>query len=169
MTTISRTSGRLHSEFIRLLFLQSYRETDLFLFTSGFSAMTGIWAPMDMAKKVCQRLANQASSLRWGLICPSQLIGLKKRIHLGVSPSWDSRPVISVRSTESSTVATMRYCERRLNCSARREPENISLRSRKGFQWLRICWVILCCEGMATTSALEAELSSRTKEASKRR
>jgi hypothetical protein len=31
---------------------------------SGFSAMTGIWAPMVMAKKVCQRLADQASSLR---------------------------------------------------------------------------------------------------------
>ena len=103
MTAISSTSGRLHCEFIRLLFLQSYRETDLFFFTvsefrlrkqivesstaaarlflpssnvglemfsqtNGFSAMTGIthwiWAPMVMAKKVCQRLANQASSLR---------------------------------------------------------------------------------------------------------
>ena len=91
---------------------------------SGFSVMTGIWAPMVMIKKVCQRLGDQTSSLRWVLICPSQLIGLKKRILLGTSSSWDSRPVISVRSTKSSTVVTMWCCERKRNCSARLEPEN---------------------------------------------
>ena len=32
---ISSTSGRLHSEFIRLLFLQTHRETDRFFATSG--------------------------------------------------------------------------------------------------------------------------------------
>ena len=42
--------------------------------------------------------------------------------------------------------APKRCCERRLNCSARREPANISLRSWKVFQWLSICWVTLCCE-----------------------
>jgi hypothetical protein len=31
MPTIASTSDRLHSEFIRLLFLQAHRETDLFL------------------------------------------------------------------------------------------------------------------------------------------
>ncbi len=31
------------------------------------------------------------------------------------------------------------------------------------------CWVTLCGEGMTTTSGLEAELSSRTRETSKRR
>jgi hypothetical protein len=48
---------------------------------------------------------------------------------------------------------------------------NMSLRSWKGYQWLSICWVTLCWEGMAVASesALEAELSSRTKEASMRR
>ncbi len=50
-------------------------------------------------------------------------------------------------------------CERSLNCSARREPGNISLRSWKGCQWLSCCWVTLCCEGMTAVSALEAELS----------
>jgi hypothetical protein len=49
-----------------------------------------------------------------------------------------SRMVISVRRTESSTVATMCCWECRLSCSARREPANISLRSRKGCQWLSI-------------------------------
>jgi hypothetical protein len=33
--SISSTSGRLHSELIRLLFLQVHRETDLFFTTSG--------------------------------------------------------------------------------------------------------------------------------------
>ncbi len=111
--------------------------------------MTGIWVPMVMTKKVCQRLADHASSLRWVLIRPNQLIGLKKRIHLGASSSWDSRPVIYVRSTESSTVDTLCCCEHRFNCSARRESGNISLRSRKDFQWLSICWMTLCCEGMS--------------------
>ena len=35
MTTIASTSGRLHSEFVRLLFLQTHRETDRFFATSG--------------------------------------------------------------------------------------------------------------------------------------
>ena len=35
MTAIASTSGRLHSEFVRLLFLQTHRETDLFFATSG--------------------------------------------------------------------------------------------------------------------------------------
>ena len=35
MTTIPSTSGRLHSEFVRLLFLQTHRETDHFFSSSG--------------------------------------------------------------------------------------------------------------------------------------
>jgi hypothetical protein len=35
MPTITSTSGRLHSEFIRLLFLQAHRETDRFFAASG--------------------------------------------------------------------------------------------------------------------------------------
>ncbi len=35
MTTIVSTSGRLHSEFVRLLFLQTHRETDRFFAASG--------------------------------------------------------------------------------------------------------------------------------------
>ncbi len=98
--------------------------------------------------KECLSKTSRVSSLRWDLICPNQLMVLKKRILLGVSSSWDSRPAISVRGTESSTVDTMRCCERRVNCSARREPTNIRLRSRKVCRWLSICWMTLCCEGM---------------------
>jgi hypothetical protein len=35
MTAIASTSGRLHSEFVRLLFLQAHRETDRFFTSSG--------------------------------------------------------------------------------------------------------------------------------------
>jgi hypothetical protein len=35
MPAIASTSGRLHSEFVRLLFLQDHRETDCFFATSG--------------------------------------------------------------------------------------------------------------------------------------
>ena len=35
MPAIASTSGRLHSEFIRILFLQAHRETDRFLAASG--------------------------------------------------------------------------------------------------------------------------------------
>ncbi len=35
MSTIASTSGRLHSEFIRILFLQTHRETDRFFTGSG--------------------------------------------------------------------------------------------------------------------------------------
>ena len=35
MSTIVSTSGRLHSEFVRLLFLQTHRETDRFFAASG--------------------------------------------------------------------------------------------------------------------------------------
>jgi hypothetical protein len=35
MSVIASTSGRLHSEFVRLLFLQVHRETDRFFATSG--------------------------------------------------------------------------------------------------------------------------------------
>jgi hypothetical protein len=94
---------------------------------------------------------------------------LKKRILLGSSSSWYSRSAISVRSTESSTVATMCCCECMLNCSAQSESGNMSLRSWKGCQWLSICWVTLWCEGMTVTSGLEVDLSSRTKESSMRR
>jgi hypothetical protein len=36
MPAIAGTSGRLHSEFVRLLFLQTHRETDRFFTASGF-------------------------------------------------------------------------------------------------------------------------------------
>ena len=40
MVDIGSTSGRLHSEFIRILFLQTHRETDRFFTTSGVQQHT---------------------------------------------------------------------------------------------------------------------------------
>ena len=39
MPAIASTSGRLHSEFIRLLFLQVHRETDRFFTASGVQSV----------------------------------------------------------------------------------------------------------------------------------
>jgi hypothetical protein len=41
MTVITSTSGRLHSEFVRLLFLQGRRETDRFFAASGVQLAQG--------------------------------------------------------------------------------------------------------------------------------
>ncbi len=39
MSAIPSTSGRLHSEFVRLLFLQAHRETDRFFAVSGVQSV----------------------------------------------------------------------------------------------------------------------------------
>ncbi len=43
MTAIASTSGRLHSEFIRLLFLQAHRETDRYFAASGVQLRNQTW------------------------------------------------------------------------------------------------------------------------------
>ena len=94
-------------------FFQPQTEGDL-------SGITGVWTPMDETKNVCQRLGDQFSSLRWGLICPREIIGLQYRTGLGVS---------------------FLCLDHRLTCSTWHDPGNISLRSRKDYQWLSI----KCC------------------------
>jgi hypothetical protein len=57
MTAIGSTSGRLHSEFVRLLFLQTHRETDRFFTVSGVqSAQTQ--RGISTTNPVCGRLVN---------------------------------------------------------------------------------------------------------------
>jgi hypothetical protein len=43
MPVITNTSGRLHSEFIRILFLQTHRETDRFFEGSGVLSSIRSW------------------------------------------------------------------------------------------------------------------------------
>ena len=85
---------------------------------------------------------------------------LSKRINLNRSGRYPgTHPRVETRSVPASTlllintwINTMRCCGRRLNCSARSDPTNISLRSRKDFQYLSSCWMTLCCEGMRETT-----------------
>ena len=100
-------------------FLQSQVE-------SGSWVRPGILAPTQVVKKVYHRLRGHA----WG------------------HPLPETRLVISVRRTESSSVTIMNCCVRRRSCSPRRETANVSLRSRKGCQGLRICMVTGCWKGM---------------------
>ncbi len=51
MSVIVSTSGRLHSEFVRLLFLQAHRETDRFFTDSGVQLVqTQRWVVIDKAR-----------------------------------------------------------------------------------------------------------------------
>ena len=52
MPAIASTSGRLHSEFVRLLFLQDHRETDRFLQLQEFSLRNQI---VDFSTSVARR------------------------------------------------------------------------------------------------------------------
>ena len=66
---------------------------------SGSSTRSSIFGPTQETKKGCQMTAGHTSSLWCDRICPSQLIGLKERTHLGTSSSRGSRLTISVRRT----------------------------------------------------------------------
>jgi hypothetical protein len=63
--TITSTSGRLHSKFIRLLFLQTHRETDHFLQFQEFSARIGSLSPVILLAKV---LRTQVDMSRWSSV-----------------------------------------------------------------------------------------------------
>ena len=53
MTAITSTSGRLHSEFIRLLFLQAHRETDRFFAALGVQLAQSNRGPFHYRRAVC--------------------------------------------------------------------------------------------------------------------
>jgi hypothetical protein len=61
MSTIASTSGRLHSEFIRLLFLRAHRETNRFVSASGVQS-----AQFDLKSK-CGNILDTAAALRINL------------------------------------------------------------------------------------------------------
>ncbi len=75
MPAIAGTTGRLHSEFIRLLFLQAHRETDRFFAASGVQlAQTdrGFFhflraAFSGLLKSKCGNILAKASALRVNL------------------------------------------------------------------------------------------------------
>jgi hypothetical protein len=73
LTDITSTSGRLHSEFIRLLFLQTHRETDRFFASSGIQSAQSklgssyshfrLVAFSSMLKSKCGNILEQAVAL----------------------------------------------------------------------------------------------------------
>jgi hypothetical protein len=75
MPAIAGTTGRLHSEFIRLLFLQAHRETDRFFTASGVQSAEhdrGVFhfrraAFSSMLKSKCVNILAKASALRVNL------------------------------------------------------------------------------------------------------
>jgi hypothetical protein len=75
MPAIASTSGRLHSEFIRLLFLQAHRETDRFFTASGVQSAQfdrGYFhflraAFSSMLKPKCGNILVKAATLRINL------------------------------------------------------------------------------------------------------
>jgi len=89
MTAIASTSGRIHSEFIRILFLQVHRETDRFFAASGvMSAQThrGFFhflraAFSSMLKSRVSHVLAKSAALRMNLDLDGAPIASKSHTH----------------------------------------------------------------------------------------
>jgi hypothetical protein len=91
MPAIASTSGRLHSEFIRLLFLQAHRETDRFFAASGVqSAQSTLGSSYfhfrrstfsSMLKSKCGNILAKAVALRFNLNLDGAPIPSKSHTH----------------------------------------------------------------------------------------
>ena len=111
MPAIASTSGRLHSEFIRLLFLQAHRETDHFFATSGVQSCQsdrGFFhyrreAFSSMFKSRVGNILDKAAVLRVTLNLDGPLITSKSHTH--ITHSQSSR---SLTSSLSSGVGYVR-------------------------------------------------------------
>ena len=89
MSAIASTSGRLHSEFIRLLFLQAHRETDRFFEASGLQSANfdrGFFhflraAFSSMFKARVSTILTKAAALRINLNLDGAPIASKSHTH----------------------------------------------------------------------------------------
>ncbi len=96
MPAIASTSGRLHSEFIRLLFLQAHRETDRFFAASGVQLVQtdrGIFhyrraVFSSMLKSRVEKILAKAAALRVTLNLDGAPITSKSHTHLTHSQSF---------------------------------------------------------------------------------
>jgi len=66
MPAIASTSGRLHSEFVRLLFLQAHRQTDRFLQLQEFSLRN---LPV-ASSTTAARCSSHSSNRKWATSSP---------------------------------------------------------------------------------------------------
>ena len=97
MSAIVSTSGRLHSEFVRLLFLQTHRETDRFFAASGVQL-----AQTDRGQFHFRRAAVSAQlKSRVGL-------ALAKAVGLRINLNIDWVPITSRTHTHPSHSQTSR-------------------------------------------------------------
>ena len=97
MPAIASTSGRLHSEFIRLLFLQAHRETDRFFAASGVQLAQHDRGQLHFR---CAAFASQLKS-RVGL-------ALAKAAALRINLNIDGAPITSRTHTHPSHSQTSR-------------------------------------------------------------
>ena len=89
MTDITSTSGRLHSEFISLLFLQAHRETDRFFAASGVQLPPSNRGPFHYLRAACSsilksRVGNiltKTAALRINLNLDGASIASKSHTH----------------------------------------------------------------------------------------
>ncbi len=97
MPPIASTSGRLHSEFVRLLFLQTHRETDRFLSASGVQ-------PVQLDRVMFHfRRATFSSGLK------SKVgLDLAKASALPINLNLDGAPIASKSHTHPSHSQTSR-------------------------------------------------------------
>ena len=99
MPSIAGTNGRLHSDFIRLLFLQAHRETDRFFTVSGVqSTQSNLGSTYFHFRHV--DVLNQLKS-KCGLI-------LTKTTSLRVTLNLDGAPIASHSHTHPSHSQTSR-------------------------------------------------------------
>ena len=97
MPAIASTSGRLHSEFIRLLFLQAHRETDRFFAASGVQLAQSNRGPFHYHHKACSSVLKS----RVGNI-------LDKAAVLRINLNLDGAPIASKSHTHPSHSQTSR-------------------------------------------------------------
>ena len=98
MPAIASTSGRLHSEFIRLLFLQTHRETDRFFAASGVqSAQSNLGSSYfhfhraafsSMLKSKCGLILAKAAALRINLNLDGATIVSQSHTHPSHSQTY---------------------------------------------------------------------------------
>jgi hypothetical protein len=97
MPAIPSTSGRLHSEFVRLLFLQAHRETDRFFTASGVLSVQSDCGFYHLRRAA---VSDQLKS-KVGL-------ALGKATALRITLNLDGAPIISRTHTHTSHSQTSR-------------------------------------------------------------
>ena len=95
MPAIASTSGRLHSEFVRLLFLQAHQETDRFL------AASGVQLPQHNCSITAARRSPHSSDRKWETF-------LAKAAALRITLNIDGAPLTSRSHTHPSHSKTSR-------------------------------------------------------------